>query len=51
MTFDRKQYHREYYKKNQDKLKKDQKTRYYKKEYTEGIELTIKRGNFIISFD
>ena len=32
MTFDRKQYHREYYKKNQNKLKKDQKTRYYKKD-------------------
>lgn len=48
--FDRKKYHKEYYKKNQEKLKKQQKTRYYKRDFVEG-KLTIKRGNFVINFD
>ena len=52
MVFDRKKYHKAYYKKNQDKLRAEQRNRYHNRDAKiSDIKFVAKRGNFIISFD
>lgn len=49
MVFDRKEYMKQYYKKNNIKLKKYSSD--YKKKDTKIIPVELKRGKFIITFD
>ena len=52
MVFDRKKYHKAYYKKNQDKLKLGQRNRYHNRDTKiSEINFVAKRGNFILTFD
>lgn len=49
MVFDRKEYMKDYYKKNNNKLKKYSSN--YKKKDKKSIPIELKRGKFLITFD